>query len=383
MPIASAPPIRVQPVADTADLDQFLDFPWRIYRHDPCWVAPLRSQLARRLDPQHNNFFRYAERELFLARRGDEVVGTIAAIVNHQHNSQLNEQTGYFGFFETIDNQAVAQALIEAAADWLRDQQLDTLRGPVNGAPTDEVGVLLSGFQRRPALWEGHTPPYYARLLADLGFHKYDDVLAYELTYDQLGRDLHRLRPQLWRSVARLRARTAVRLRPLRLDRWDADVAAAHAIYNVAFRTIPGHTDMSLEKFQALARSARPILDPRLALLAEIDGQAVGFAIALPDINEALAHLNGRLTPWHLLKLQWHRRRIRTLCFKLLGVLPEYRGRGLEALLIQEIAQQAVAAGYERCEMSLVSERNQPMNRTIQRMGGRVYRRYRIFERAL
>jgi GNAT superfamily N-acetyltransferase len=257
------------------------------------------------------------------------------------------------------------------------------LRGPINGAPTDEVGVLLDGFARRPALWEGHTPPYYARLLSELGFHKHDDVFAYELTYAQLGRDLRRLRPRLWQAADKLRTRSRVQLRPLRLERWDADIAAAHAIYNTAFRTIDGHTDMSLEKFQALARSARPFLDPGLALLAEIEQRPVGFAIALPDVNEALWHLNGTLSPWQLLKFQWYRRRIGTVCFKLLGVLPEYRGRGLEALLILEMAQRCIARGYERCEMSLVSERNQPVNRTIRRMGGQLYRRYRIYERAL
>jgi hypothetical protein len=375
--------IQVRPVVSQADCQQFIRFPWQIYKDDPYWVPPLISQLEKRLDVHRNPFFDYAQQELFLACRQGEVVGTVAAIINHQLNQQLREQTGFFGFFEVIDDPAVAEALMSAAAGWLKQQGMKLIRGPVNGSPTDEVGLLLVGFERRPAMWEGHTPPYYRRLIETLGFHKYDDVFAYELTYDQLGGNLSNLSPKLWRVAQKAQERTNAHIRRLNLRQWDMEIAQAHYIYNTAFRSIAGHTDMSLAKFKTLADSIRPFLDPDLVLIAEVAGQAVGFAVALPDINEIMHHFNGHVSAWKLLKLHLYLRRIRTACFKLMGILPEYRTWGLEALMIVEIAKQLVKKKYQRVEMSLASEKNEAINRLVQRLGGQVYRQYRIYERSL
>jgi len=375
--------VEIVPVQNQRRRERFVRFPWQIYKDDPNWVPPLISQLAKRLNVKRNPFFQYAARELFLASRDGKVVGTIAAIVNHQHNKQSGEQTGFFGFFESIDDQNVAEALITAAGGWLKNQGMDLMRGPINGAPTDEVGILLEGHHRRPAMWEGHTPPYYQRLIENLGFQKYDDVFAYEVSYDQFGRNLNNLPPKLLRVAEKARSRTNVHIRRLDMRQWDAYVAKAYYIYNTAFRSIEGHIDMSLEKFKSMAESVRPILDPNLALLAEVDGQAAGFVVVLPDINEALQHFNGHISPWGMIKLRWHIKRIHTACFKLLGVLPEFRGRGLEAVLGLEIANQLVKNKYERVEMSLASEKNTAINRILRRLGGQVYRRYRIYERPL
>jgi len=376
--------VDVQPVATPDDLKRFVRFPWRIYANDPYWVPPIISQIEKRLDTQRNPFWEYAERELFLARRSGEVVGTVAAIVNHQHNQQLNDQTGFFGFFETVDDEQVAEALIVAASDWLRERGKDLMRGPVNGAPTDEVGVLLAGHDRRPSIWEGHTPPYYRDLIERLGFRKYDDYFAYELWFKDLDWDLRNLPSKFLRVAEKVRSKTGVTVRKVDVNQWDSEVAKIHYLYNVAFRTIPGHTDMSLEKFSGMAASLRPFLDPNLIVIAEVDGQPVGFAVALMDLNEALCHFrSGKLYPWDLIRLKWHMGRIRTACGKMLGVLPEYRARGLEILLGLEFGQHVLGKGYERVEMSLLQEKNTMINRIVQRVGAKPYLHYRVYEKPL
>jgi GNAT superfamily N-acetyltransferase len=376
--------VDVQPVATPDDLNRFVRFPWRIYANDPYWVPPIISQIEKRLDTQRNPFWEYADRELFLARRDGEVVGTVAAIVNHQHNQQFGDQTGFFGFFETINDEQVAEALISAAADWLRERGMDLMRGPINGAPTDEVGVLIAGHDRQPSVWEGHTPPYYQELIERLGFRKYDDYFAYELWFKDLDWDLRNLPSKFWRVAEKVRSKTGVAVRKVDMRQWDSEVAKIHYLYNEAFRTIPGHTDMSLEKFSSMAASMRPFLDPDLVVMAEVDGQPVGFAVALMDVNEALCHFRrGKLYPWDLIRLKWHMGRIRTACGKMLGILPEYRARGLEILLGLEFAQHILRKGYERIEMSLLQEKNTMINRIVQRVGAKPYLHYRVYEKPL
>ena len=376
--------VDVQPVTTPDDLKRFIRFPWRIYANDPYWVPPLISEIEKRLDTQRNPFWEYAERELFLARRNGEVVGTIAAIVNHQHNHQLNDRTGFFGFFEAINDHQVAEALIAAASEWLRKRGMDCIRGPVNGAPTDEVGIQIAGYDRRPSIWEGHTPPYYRGLIERLGFRKYDDYLAYEFWFKDINWDLCNLPPKFLRVAEKVRSRTAVKVRKIDMSQWDAEVAKVHYLYNVAFRTIPGHTDMSLEKFANMAASLRPFIDPNLVVIAEVEGQPVGFAVALMDLNEALCHFrSGKLYPWDLIRLNWHMGRIRTACGKMLGILPEYRIRGLEILLALELGRHILRKGYERVDISLLQEKNTLINRFIQRVGAKPYLAYRVYEKPL
>jgi GNAT superfamily N-acetyltransferase len=376
--------VKVQPVATAEDLKRFVRFPWRIYADDPYWVPPLISEIEKRLDTERNPFWEYAERELFLARRKGEVVGTVAAIVNHQHNRQLNDQTGFFGFFEAINDEQVAEALIASASDWLRERGKDLIRGPVNGAPTDEVGVLIGGYDRRPSIWEGHTPPYYRELIERLGFRKYDDYFAYEIWFKDIDWDLRNLPSKVWRVAEKVRGKTGVTVRKVDVNQWDSEVAKIHYLYNVAFRTIPGHIDMSLEKFSSMAVSLRRFLDPDLVVIAEVDGQPVGFAVALMDVNEALWHFrSGKLDPWDLIRLKWYMRRIRTACGKMAGVLPEYRARGLEVLLGLELGQRCLEVGYERLELSLLQEKNTMINRIIQRVGAQVYLHYRVYEKPI
>lgn len=373
--------IFVEPVKTSQQLEDFLSFPWQIYRDDPFWVPPYLSQLRKRLDVQRNPFFSYAERQLFCAYRNGTLVGTIAAIVNHQHNKQLAEHTGFFGFFEVINDSQVSFALIEAAVAWLKTDGIDCVRGPVNGAPTDEVGILIDGFKSRPALWEGHTPPYYQDLLENNGFEKFDDVFAYEITFQELDNELNKLPKRLLNVAKAGHFYPDLVIRPTDNKNWDRDVLDAHKLYNTAFRTIPGHTDMGLEKFQQMVNSNKSLIDQDLTLLARLGNVPVGFAVVLPDLNEVFQHFDGTIKNWEIIKFFWHKQRIRTACFKLLGIMPEYRGRGIEMQLMYEMIRRATKKNYKRLEISLASEKNLPMNRIIRRMGARVYRTYRIYQK--
>jgi GNAT superfamily N-acetyltransferase len=375
--------VHVEPVDTPQQMESFLRFPWQIYRDDPYWVPPYLSQIRKRLDIRQNPFFKNADRQLFCAYWNGKLVGTIAGIVNHQHNHQLQEHTGFFGFFETINDRHVASALINAVVGWLTPQNIHCLRGPVNGAPTDEVGVLICGHESWPALWEGHTPRYYQMLLEDQGFEKYDDAFAYEITYQDLGNTLNGLPPKLRRIAQNGSAHPLLEIRSTNNKNWNQDILDAHYVYNTAFRTIQGHIDMSLEKFQQMVNASKGLMDLDLTLIAKVGNVPVGFAVALPDINEALRHFDGEVSKWEIPRFYWHKWHIRTACFKLLGVLPEYRGRGIEAQIMYEMAQRIVSKKYDRVEMSLASEKNIPMNRIIRRMGGRLYRAYRIYQRTI
>lgn len=253
------------------------------------------------------------------------------------------------------------------------------MRGPVNGTPNEASGVLVEGHDSSPSIWHGHTPPYYATLLEALGFEVYDEQLAYLI--DDV--DLARLPEEIRRVAERARNRPGVSVRRLDESTFDRDVAIAHRLYVDSHATIPGHRGMDVEVFERVAASLRRVLEPDLALIVEVDGEPVGFAVTVPDLNEALRRTSGRLHAWDLAKLAWYRRRIRTASCKLIGVLPGHRRRGLEALLVLATAEGLVANGYRRVEISLVSGHNPVMHRTVRRLPARPYRRYRIYETEL
>jgi len=221
-------------------------------------------------------------------------------------------------------------------------------------------------------------------LIESLDFRKYDDYFAYEIWFKDLDWDLRNAPAKIWRVAEKVRGKTGVTIRKIDMTQWDSEVAKVHYLYNVAFRTIPGHIDMSLEKFSSMAASLRPFLDPNLIVIAEVDGEPVGFAVALMDVNEALWYFRrGKFYPWDLIRLKWRMGRIRTACGKMVGVLPEYRARGLEVLLGLEVVQHCLEEGYERIELSLLQEKNTMINRIIQRVGAQVYLVYRVYEKPI
>ncbi len=376
--------LTLRPVTTARDLRRFVSFPWSIYRDDPHWVPPLIAAQIDKLTPGRNPFWADAERELWLALDGRRPVGAIAAIVDHRANRTLGESAGSFGFFECVDDPAVACALLDTAAGWLADRGMTVMRGPYSPGPNDEYGLLVEGHATRPALLEGHTPPYYISLVEAAGLRKHWESVAWLATVPPEARRVEDvLPPKLLRAAEWARARSRARLRPIDLARWNAEIGLACRIYNAALAHLPNHVPVTEAEFQHTAASFRPLIDPALTLLAEVDGEPAGFVLTLPDLNEALRYANGRLWPTGALKLWWHSRHLRRATVKLLMIRPEFRGRGVEVLLMTETARAIFARGFREVDMSLTGEDNEAMQRMMAGLNMRVYRRYRVYERRL
>lgn len=371
------PGIEIRRVSGRRDLRAFLKLPWRIYREDPHWVPPLLSEVAKVLDRSEHPFHAHAEVEYYLARRRGEVVGRVAASVNHRFNEFHQTRIGDFGFFECVDDADVAGALLDAAESWSRKHGMTVLQGPFNFSTNDELcspGVLVEGFEHPPVLMMGHTPPYYAGLLEACGFVKSKDLLSYWV-------EVEAPPERLLKGIARLRGRQKVALRPLNLEDLDGDIRRIKEIYHSAWERNWGFVPMTDAELDHMASSLKPVLDPRFCVIAEVEGKPVGFALQLPDLNQAFAHLNGRLLPLGWLKFLWYKRRIDRARVLTLGVKPGYRRMGLDTMLILHLFNESLKAGHPRGECAWILEDNMPMRRGLERIGGQVYKVYRVFDR--
>lgn len=378
--ISSPAKVQVREIPEGEPLDEFVELSWRFNAADPRWIAPLRMSLRTALDRSKHPFHDHADVAYFIARRGGEAVGRIAAIVNHLHNEFHKDRVGFFGLFEVADDVDAAAALLEAAADWLRTRGMEVMRGPVNFSTNEEIaspGVLVEGFERPPMAMMTHNPPYYATLLEAAGFAKAKDLTAYWL-------DDPNPPERLVRSLDRIVAREGAVIRPLNLKRFRQDVDIIKEIYNSAWSANWGFVPMTDPEFEHLAKEFRPVVDPALCLIAEVRGEPVGFSLALPNINHALRHLpDGKLFPFGLFRFLWHKRKIRGVRVITLGFKPGYQHSGLGAAFYLRTWLSGTARGYDHGEASWILEDNLDMVRPLERMGGREYKRYRIFERTI
>ncbi len=324
MPI---PNVEITSVKGKRDLDRFVKLPWKIYRGDPNWVPPLIGDTKQMLDPAKNPFHKHAEVELFLGTRHGEPVGRIAAIVNHRHNEFSDEKTAFFGFFETIDDPSVSGALLETARRWAAERGMDRLRGPASFSTNEECALLVDGFDSTPAVMMPYNPPYYARLIEAAGFVKVKDLVAYFVHQSEF--QLERLE----KFADGIQKKEAVTIRKIDKKRLDTEVDRFRTVYNQAWERNWGFVPMTDEEIAHMAKSLKPVIDPEIVLFIEKDGAPIGFALALPDVNQAVRHANGRLFPFGLLKILYHARHIHKARVLVLGLLKEYRGRGLDVLL--------------------------------------------------
>ncbi len=375
--------IRVEPVRNRRDRKAFVTFPWKVYRGDPNWVPPLISDQMRTLDPEHNPFFRHADVALFLAREGRNVVGTITAFVDHRANEYRGESVGGFGFFEVVEDFSAAAALLDAAAEWLREHGATVMRGPMNFSHSDHGGVLIAGADCPPVMLESHNPPYYPEFLERYGMEKHTDFYAYRIFRHQIGENLEHVPPEIFQVAEAARRLSNVTLRRIRLDQWDQEVQIAWRLFNETLEHFPDYVPMSEEDFARLARPLRHLIDPAMALFAEIDGEPVGFGIAVPDINRVLIHLNSRIYPWDYLRIRRLMRQIDVASFKLMGVVDRYRMRGIDALLYLEVIRGFVQGGYAWLDGSVTGEYNLMMNLIAQRWGAERYKQFRVYQRSL
>ncbi len=377
------PPVTVSPVVSSGDLRDFVGLPYRLYAEDGDWAPPLRSDVRWLLDEGKNPFWKHARRRLFLARREGRCVGRIAAIADDEHNRIHADRTAFFGFFECENDADASRALFEAAERAAREllPGCDRLRGPVNPSMNEEVGALIPGESDPgiPFLMMTYNPAYYLDLFGSAGYAKEKDLVA--IVWEINGPALERF--ERVSEIVRKREKGRAVVRQIRMDRFAEDLAIVKEIYNQAWQRNWGFVPMTSEEIDAMAKKLKPLLYPPWVLFVELDGRPVAFHLAIPDYNQVLNKLGGSLFPFGWLKflvLKGKIDRVRTMA---LGVLPEYRRRGFDALLYYEAAKEGVRLGYRRAEFSWMLEDNLDILRPLENFGGRIHRRYRIVGKAL
>jgi GNAT superfamily N-acetyltransferase len=374
--------IEIIPVSNGRDRNAFVDLTDSIYRQDPHWVAPLKSEVKAFIDPKRHPFYEHGEAMQFIARRDGKVVGRIMASDDPRYNAQHGTNLGCFGMFESINDQEIANRLLNAAVDWLKTRGRDEMLGPIDYSTNYPCGLLIDGFDTPPRIMMNHQPPYYARLLENWGLAKAKDLYAWWFEGENNQMDGWRERTD------RLAERFGVTVRPARLDDFEAEVRRCKQVYNEAWDDSWGFVKMTDAEFKHLAHSIKQLNVPELILLAEVKGKPVGLSITLPDINEALTGLNGRLTsyglPIGLFKLLCNMRRIKTARMAVLGVVDGYRRRGIaEMLIFKTLDYGKNTLNYTGAELGWTLEDNDLINRSIERVGGQRYKSYRLYNKRI
>jgi GNAT superfamily N-acetyltransferase len=375
--------LEVRPVATKRDLMRFIKLPWRLYRNERNWVPPLVSERKKFLDRDDNPFFEHAEAEYFLAWRDGEPVGRITAHIDRNLNEYQANEWGLFGFFEAEDDPEVARGLLEAAEGWLRDRGRDRMVGPMDFTTNDECGLLVEGHDRRPMVLQGWHHSYYRQLLEGYGLDKAMDLYMWELRLDKV-EEQGGFHPMIQAAAKKVTGEHRVTLRHMRKRDFEAELGRFLEVYNAAWERNWGFVPLNEKEVRHYAKDLKPILDPKWTWIAERDGEVLGAALTLPDINVPLARMNGRLLPIGWAKFLWWRRKIEGCRVFALGVKPEHQHLGIAAAFyIEHIENAREPGGIWWGEMGWILETNEPMNRAMEGMGGKIVKRYRIFEKPL
>jgi len=370
--------IAITEVSSPGQMRRFIELPLALYEGDPYFVPHLLSE-RKRFFSKKNPLFEFTEAWYFLARdEQGRLVGRTSAHVNRRHNEFWGERTGFFGFFDSVERPDVAAALMEAAETRLRERGMDRIRGPFNFSTNEECGFLAEGFDRPPALMMPYTKRYYLDFMQRLGYVKARDLVAYEYS-SATGQ----VPEHLVRFAERIERRASVTVRPVRMPQFREEVRRAFEVYNRAWQQNWGFVPMTEAEFDYMAEELKPVVQPDLALIAEIGGEAVGFSLALPDLNPVLKRMGGRLFPLGAIRFLLGRRKVGSVRVLTMGVVPEHRRRGIESLLIYYTFKNGLARGYRHGEFSWVLEDNTLMRRALERFGARHTKTYRIFEKPL
>ncbi len=365
-------------ISSDSEKKEFISFPYSHYENDTYWVAPLLMEQKKLLNPKKNPFFNNAEIALFNAEHEGKPAGRIAAIVDHRFNDFHNTKTGFFGFFECIDRQSTADLLFRVAEDWLRDKGMTDVLGPANPSMMDEVGILVEGFDKYPSIMMPYHKPYYDKLLKGAGYEKSMDLLTYLVTQDSVDRD----RANRAMEIVKKRL-PGISIRKLRLKKIKEEVKIIRDIFNSAWKNNWGFIPLSEEEFDALAKDLKTIVDPNFAHIAEIDGKPVAFSVALPDYNQIFRNMDGKLLPFGWLKILMNKNKIDKVRTALMGVIPEYQGRGIDVLLHREAIENGLEEGVYSSEVGWILENNVQMVRVAEKIGGTLDKRYRMYKKDL
>lgn len=375
--------IRIEIVTDKGGLDAFIRVPFSIYATDPNWVAPLIIERREAFSKKDNPYFQHARAEFWIAYKGDEAVGRISAQIDEMYLQKFGSRTGHFGLIEATDDPAVFEALFGTAEAWLKEQGMSEILGPLNFSTNEECGLLVDGFDTPPSLMMGHAMTYYDGQIKGLGFSKAKDLLAYQCSIaDDLPRGVRSL-------AAKIDAEENINIRHLRMRSLKDEVAIIVDIFNDAWVDNWGMVPFTEAEAGALASTLRPIIVPDMVGIAEIDGEPMGMFIALPNLNEAIRDLNGRLLPFGWAKLIWRLKiaGVKTARVPLMGIRKKYQGTMMGSAitfgLIKVIFDNAARRGIEGGELSWILEDNAPMRRVIEGVGAKVYKTYRLYQKQI
>ena len=381
----SRAPVVVAPVEGKAMWRAFHLLPHNLYKDDPNFVPPLLLERGIHFDPKHNPFFQHAKAAFWLATRDGVPVGRITAQVDSLHLERYKDATGHFGFIEATDDREVFAALLQTAEAWLKAQGMERCVGPVSFSMWDEPGLLVEGFDRPPAVLMAHALPYYQGHIAALGYGQIQDLLAYDYLNNL------NIPPTMARIIERTQEQHAFQFRHIRMDKknFKSEIATLLDIVNDAWSGNWGFVPMTQAEIDDMATVFKVLLRPEAVVIAEYEGEAAGFALTLPDLNEAIRDLKGRLLPFGFIKLIWRLKVAGTRSGRMamMGVRQKWQnsriGAGLAMMIIEQTARSHAARGVERAELSWILDTNYRMKHMLKLIGATVYKRYRLYEKAL
>jgi GNAT superfamily N-acetyltransferase len=372
--------ITVKPVASKSELASFVDFPHKLFEGDKNYVPELHIAQRDVLTPGKHPFHNHSSMKLFLAWDGKEIRGRIAAILNNNHNKFKQVSEGFFGFYDLYNDPEVSEKLLSEAEKWLAAQGATKVIGPVNPSTNETAGLLIEGFDSPPVAMMTYNKPYYLDLLTAHGYKKNVDLLAYNLPTNVVDKKTIQLKELLRK---RLQDRN-ITIRNLNMKDFNNEVQKILEVYNAAWEDNTGFVPMTDEEFKYLAKDLKLVLDKDFAMVAEKEGKLIGFALAIPDINQVLIKIKrGRLFPTGLIKLLLGKKKINYVRVLALGVNREYRRAGIEAFFYSEIIQKAMDKKIAGGEASWILENNEMMNKGLIKMNAKVYKRYRLLEKSL
>ncbi|MFQ5604514.1 MAG: hypothetical protein ACE5HS_14690 [bacterium] len=370
--------VEIKSVTSKRELKQFIKLPWQIYHDDPHWVPPLILDMKNILNQNKNPFFQHSEAEYFLATRNGEVVGRIAAILNNRHNQIHQENIGFFGFFECVNDAAVAETLIGVASEWAQSRGLTHLRGPMNFSTNDTCGFLSEGFDSSPVILMTYNPEYYLDLMEKNGMQKIKELYAYYFHRDMPI-------PERFEVMSKKMLQDeSVQIRTINMKEFKKEVKVVQTIYNEAWQANWGFVPMTDAEFQHMAKDLKPAVDPDIVFIAEVNGEIAGFSLALPDFNQIFKKINGRLLPFGIFKLLLNKNKIKNVRVVTLGVRSKFqRKRALAPTFYYETYTRGKNKGYNWAEFSWILEDNTLMNRALVALGAKLYKKYAIYEKKL
>ncbi len=370
--------IKIVPVDSPKLLHRFIMLPFELYKNDPNWVAPLINEQKKFFNPSKNPYYLHSEVKLFLALKDEKVVGRISAHSNTQHNKEHNENIGFFGFFDCIDDQQVANALFDTAFAWNKERGFASMRGPLNFSVNEECGLLVDGFDTPPMVMMRHDHPYYQKLFEAWGLTKTMDLYAYLSIH-------HEMPERIKRVVDIITKRTGVKIRSLSRDKkqMKKDIETVFQIYTKAWEYNWGNVPMTKAEFDHIVGELLPIADPDMVFIAEIDGKPAGFSLGLPNFNEVLKVMHGRVNPITLFKAMIAKKKISSARVITMGIIKEFQGRGIDSVFHYHSYKNGLPKGYVRGEFSWVLETNTLMMHVAEKLDAVIYKTYRLYDKAI